>query len=340
MKRFGNIFDRVISVDNLQIAATKAMRGKARQKGVRNFLLNRDAYIMQLHNDLIEGKFKTSRYHTFTVFEPKQREIYRLPFYPDRIVHHAIMNVIEPILYSVFTYNTYSCIKKRGIAGCAKQVAKFIHEFDGRPLYCLKIDIKKYYPSVDNNILKSIIRKKIKDARLLSLIDNIIDSEHGLPIGNYLSQSFANLYLAYFMHYCNEILKAKCTEYADDIVFFADNKRELHRILDNISIYLRDNLHLTIKSNYQIFPVAINRYDKSGRALDYVGFKFFRCQRLMRKRIKQNFCRKVAQLRRKGVRGRAFVAAIAPWLGWAQNSQSINLLNQFVYEKDVFQRTA
>ena len=187
MKRFGNLFDKVISIANLQLAADKAMRGKSRQPGVKKFLADRDANIVQLHQDLANGTFKTSEYTIFTVFEPKQREIYRLPFYPDRIVHHAIMNIIEPILYSVFTYNTYSCIKARGITACADRVATIIESFKDKPLYCLKIDIKKYYPSIDNEILKKIIRRKIKDVRLLQLIDGIIDSEKGLPIGNYLS---------------------------------------------------------------------------------------------------------------------------------------------------------
>lgn len=332
MKRFGNLFDKVISIDNLQFAADKAMRGKSRQPGVKKFLEDRDANIVQLHQTLADGTFKTSQYTVFTVFEPKEREIYRLPFYPDRIVHHAIMNVIEPILYSVFTYNTYSCIKDRGITACADRVSKIIASFKDKPLYCLKIDIKKYYPSIDNEILKKIIRRKIKDVRLLQLIDGIIDSEKGLPIGNYLSQSFANLYLSYFMHYCNEVLKVKCTEYADDIVFFADTKETLHITFDKINDYLSNQLHLTIKDNYQIFPIAVNRYDRSGRALDYVGFKLFRCQRLMRKRIKQNFCRRLSQLRRHHVTGSRLKSAVAPWLGWAQHSQSRNLLNKILPE--------
>lgn len=332
MKRFGNLFDKVISIDNLQLAADKAMRGKSRQPGVKKFLEDRDANIVQLHQTLADGTFKTSQYTVFTVYEPKQREIYRLPFFPDRIVHHAIMNVLEPILCSVFTYNTYSCIKDRGITACADRVSKIIKSFEGKPLYCLKIDIKKYYPSIDNEILKKIIRRKIKDVRLLQLIDEIIDSEKGLPIGNYLSQSFANLYLSYFMHYCNEVLKVKCAEYADDIVFFADNKERLHTVFDTIKDYLAKQLHLTIKSNFQIFPIAVNRYDRSGRALDYVGFKFFRCQRLMRKRIKQNFCRRLSQLRRHHVTGSRLKSAVAPWLGWAQDSQSLHLLTKILPE--------
>ena len=134
------------------------------------------------------------------------------------------MNILEPIWIKIFTYNTYSCIKNRGIEGCARRVTQIIKKYKNKPLYCLKIDIKKFYPSINHSILKQIVRKKIKDKDLLWLLDEIIDSTEGVPIGNYLSQFFANLYLAYFMHFVNEQLRINATEYADDICFFSDNK--------------------------------------------------------------------------------------------------------------------
>ena len=248
------------------------------------------------------------------------------------------MNIVEPIWTRIFTHNTHSCIKNRGIAACAAQVEQIIKNFEGRQLYCLKIDIKKYYPSIDNEILKQIVRRKIKDGRLLKLIDNIIDSERGLPIGNYLSQYLSNLYLAYFMHYCNEILKIECVEYADDIVYFSDNKDELHRVFNAIKDYLDSKLHLTIKSNYQIFPIAENRQDRRGRALDYVGFKFYRHQKLIRKSIKQNFCRAVARLKKRNATPEIIRRKTASWYGWAKHSNSNHLLQKlFYYDKDILQ---
>ena len=333
MKRYGNLYEKVISLDNLRLADTKARRGKARQRGVKIFDRDREDNLLRLHEILKAENFTTSKYTVFTIYEPKERLIYRLPYFPDRIVHHAIMNVLEPIWTRIFTHNTHSCIKGRGIAACAAQVERTIKEFDGRPLYCLKIDIRKYYPSIDNEILKQVVRRKIKDNRLLKLIDNIIDSERGLPIGNYLSQYLSNLYLAYFMHFCNEALKAKCVEYADDIVYFADGKDELHRVFAAIKDYLNDKLHLTIKPNYQIFPIAENRQDCHGRALDYVGFKFYRRQKLIRKSIKQNFCRAVARLRKQNATPEAIRRKTASWYGWAKHSDSKHLL-QKLYDYD------
>lgn len=128
MKRIGNLFDRVISIENLQLADQKARKGKLRSYGVQMHDKNRDANILALHESLKNGTFRTSKYHIFTIYEPKERQIYRLPYYPDRILHHAIMNVLEPIWVSIFNKNTYSCIKNRGIHKCAKDVKQALKQ--------------------------------------------------------------------------------------------------------------------------------------------------------------------------------------------------------------------
>lgn len=346
MKRIGNLYEQIISLENLRLADQKARRGKLRSYGVRVHDRNREANLLALHEALLTKTFRTSEYDVFKVYEPKEREIFRLPYYPDRIVHHAVMNVLEPIWTKVFTYNTYSCIKGRGIEGCARRVGTLIKRYEGKPLYCLKIDIKKFYPSIDHGVLKSIVRRKLKDKDLLWLLDEIIDSAQGLPIGNYLSQFLANLCLAYFMHWVNEELpelvrrelgleQRPCldsVEYADDIPFLSDRKDVLHVVRRLVDRYLAEELHLTMKGNWQIFPIARNRQDKSGRALDYVGYKFYREQKLIRKSIKQNFCRAAAKLNksRRPVPVKAYKMAVASWLGWAQHSNSKHLLKSII----------
>jgi len=344
MKRIGNLYEKIISVENLRLADEKARRGKTHSYGVKVHDKNQQQNILALHEALKNKTFRTSKYDVFTVYEPKERVIYRLPYYPDRIVHHAIMNVLEPIWTKVFTYNTYSCIKGRGIEGCARQVDRIIKDFGGRNLYCLKIDIRKYYPSIDHEVMKQIIRRKIKDRDLLWLLDEIIDSAEGLPIGNYLSQYLSNLYLAYVMHWVNERMPMeignnptiRCTEYADDIVFFSDKKETLRAVFPLIQEKIEQGLKVKIKDNWQIFPMAENRYDTHGRALDYVGYKFYRRQKLMRKSIKKNLCRKVARLRKrtKPLSGKALKIAICPWLGWAKHSNSKNLLKTILTKED------
>lgn len=340
MKRIGNLYEKIISIENLRLADQKARRGKLRSYGVKVHDRNREANILALHEKLLTKTYKTSEYDVFIIHEPKERLISRLPYYPDRIVHHAIMNVMEPIWTSVFTFNTYSCIKDRGIEGCARRVDRIIRKYRKRKLYCLKLDIKKFYPSIDHEVMKQIIRRKIKDQDLLWLLDEIIDSSEGLPIGNYISQYLANLCLAYFMHWLNERLHLiigrsehfDATEYADDIILFSDNKADLHKAFPEIERYMEDELHLHIKGNHQVFPIALNRYDKHGRALDYVGYQFFMKQKLMRKTIKHNFCKVVAKLNKMNPLPdlRDYKQIVAAWLGWAMHSNSKHLLQKVI----------
>ena len=293
---------------------------------------DKERNILKLHEALLTKAFRTSEYDVFKIYEPKERVIYRLPYYPDRIVHHAIMNILEPIWVRTFTHNTFSCVKGRGIEGCARHVGKIIRKYGGKPLYCLKIDLKKYYPSIDHGVMKSIVRRKIKDKDLLWLIDGIIDSAEGLPIGNYLSQYLANLMLCYFMHEANEVLRMDC---ADDIVFFSDSKERLREAFTGFIRPRLAALRLEVKGNWQIFPIAENRQDKHGRALDYVGFKFYRKQKLIRKSIKQNFCRAAAKLGKRGQQldAKAYKQAVAPWLGWARHSNSKHLLRTIIKQE-------
>lgn len=348
MKRIGNLYEKIISVENLRLADEKARRGKLRSYGVQCHDRNREANILALHEVLLTKTYKTSRYQVFKVYEPKERLIYRLPYYPDRIVHHAIMNILEPIWVAIFTHNTFSCVKGRGIEGCARSVERHIRKYRGRPLYVLKIDLKKFYPSMPHATLKKAVRWKIKDRDLLWLIDEIIDSVNGtphptregevcngesLPIGNYLSQYLANLVLALFMHKVNEEWKIDADEYADDIAFYGEDAVQLRVAFHTkIKPYLEEELGLKVKDNWQIFPVAKNRYDKHGRALDFVGFKFYREQKLIRKSIKQNFCRAVARLNRKNPPPtfKQYKQGICSWLGWAKHCNGKHLLQTII----------
>lgn len=329
MKRIGNLYSQIISIENLRLADEKARRGKQNAYGVRVHDRNREANIIRLHESLLTKTYHTSEYDIFKINEPKERVIYRLPYYPDRIVHHAIMNVLEPIWVRTLTHNTFSCIKGRGIEGCARYTEKLIRKYEGQSLYCLKIDIRKFYPSIKHPVLKRIVRKKIKDRDLLWLLDEIIDSTDGLPIGNYLSQFLANLVLAYLMHRVNEKLHLDSAEYADDIIFLHTDKAVLRSAFEtDIRPFIEQELELKVKSNYQIFPIANDRSDRHGRALDYVGYKFFRHQRLLRKSIKQHFAREVHRLeqRQPPVSDREYKQKVAPWLGWAKHSNSKHLL--------------
>lgn len=314
------MFEEIISIENLRLADTKARKGKLSTYGVKVHDRNREENIQKLHTELKEGTFRTSRYHIFKIYEPKEREIYRLPYYPDRIVHHAIMNVMEPIWMKVFTVDTYSCIKGRGIHGVVRKLKPALKNNPGETRYCLKFDIRKYYPSIDHAILKTIIRKKVKDGRLLNLLDEIIDSAQGVPIGNYLSQYFANLYLAYFDHWIKEGKQIRhYYRYADDIVILHPDKQFLHGLRKEIAAYLENNLNIEIKRNWQVFPVG-------KRGIDFVGYVFRHTHTLMRKTIKKSLCRAAAKLNKQQKDTQTSKQSLCSWTGWAKHCDSINLL--------------
>lgn len=325
MKRIGNLYDQIISLDNLRLADEKARKNKVHSYGVQLHDKNREANLMQLHESLKNQIYHTSKYHIFKIYEPKEREIFRLPYYPDRITHHAIMNVLEPIWVSLFTKNTYSCIKNRGIHAAAKDV-KFVLANDKMGTrYCLKIDVRKFYPSIDHELLKMVIRRRIKDNRLLWLLDEIIDSvPKGVPIGNYLSQYFANVYLAYFDHWLKEEKRVKYYwRYADDIVVLAPNKVELHALLVEMRAFMRDNLHLKVKRNYQVFPV-------DARGIDFLGYVFFHSHTILRKTIKKRLFRRVAKLRKRKIvpTKEQYKQQICSWWGWCKYCNSIHLMSK------------
>ena len=318
-------------MENLYLADERARKGKLKSYGVMVHDKNRENNILLLHKQLTDKTFETSPYDTFTIFEPKERLIFRLPYFPDRIVHHAIMNVLEPIWVSVFTQDTFSCIKGRGINGCMKKVDNALKDVENTR-YCLKIDIRKFYPSIDHETLKRIVRYKIKCPDTLQLLDQIINSAAGVPIGNYLSQYFANLVLAYFDHWVKEELRIKYYfRYADDMVFLHSDKQHLHDVFAQVNRYLSEELRLTVKGNYQVFPIAESRYDKTGRGLDFVGFVFYHKQKLIRKSIKQNFCRAATRLNKQPtISKKDYKQGICSWLGWAKHSNSKHLLQTII----------
>lgn len=331
MKRYNNLFDKIVSLDNLYEADKRARRQKSHRPEVMLFDKNKDNLLLDLQRKLINGEYETSEYYVFKIYEPKEREIFKLPYYPDRIVHHAIMNIMEPIWVSAFVKGTYSYIRKRGIHKALKDV-KFALKDEINTQYCLKLDIRKFYPSIDHDILKTIIRKKIKDKRLLSLLDEIIESAQGVPIGNYLSQFFANLYLTYLDHWIKEQKKVRYYfRYADDIVILGGDKQQLRDLFYNIQDYLNNKLKLNFKDNWQIFKV-------DSRGIDFVGYRVFHTHTLLRKRIKKKFCKKINKLNKKqNLDKDTYKQKICSYIGWIKYCNGRNLLNKMSKYKELLE---
>lgn len=317
MKRHNNIYERICTLDNLREADRKARKDKAHKYGVKLHDQNREQNLLDLQNMLLNQTYRTSDYNVFPVYEPKERMVYQLPYYPDRIAHHAILNQLEDYFVRTFTADTYSCIKGRGIHRAAGRIYKALQNVDATR-YCLQIDVRKFYPSIDHATLKEMLAKKFKDRRLLWLLGEIIDSAEGVPIGNYLSQFFSNFYLTPFDHWLKEVVKVgPYFRYMDDMAILASNKPELHGILALVREYLSTNLKLDVKDNYQVFPVA-------ARGLNMVGYVFFHDHILLRKSIKQNFARKIS----KGISQESF----AGFMGWAKHCNSRHLIKKLTNE--------
>ena len=327
MKRINNLYDRICDPQNLNLAYRKARDGKSHTYGVTCFEKNFDQNMEQIRQNLIYRTYRISEYDVFMIRDPKERIIYRLPFH-DRIVQHAIMNVMEPIWTSVFIAQTYSCIKGKGIHGALKDIKRDLKDENGTA-YCLKMDIRKFYPSIDHDVMKDIIRKKIKDPRMLGLLDGIIDSAPGMPIGNYLSQYLANLYLSYFDHWLKENLQIiYYYRYADDMVILHSDSYFLHELRKRIQNYLLENLRLDLKINYQVFPV-------DDRGIDFVGYVFRHRRILMRKSIKKRFCKKVARLNKRNISAKEYKISICSWLGWAKHCNSKHLIKTIIKNEEV-----
>lgn len=314
MKRIGNLYQRITSLKNLQEADDKAQKGKRHNYGVSLHNTNREANLLALQDMLVSKTYRTSEYDIFTIHEPKERIVYRLPYFPDRITHHAIMNVLEPIFVRTFTADTYACIKKRGIHSLLHKLRDDLKDIEGTQ-YCLKLDIKKFYPSIDHDVLKGLLRRKFKDPDLLWLLDEIIDSAPGLPIGNYLSQYLSGFFLSYFDHWLKEEKRIKYYyRYADDVVILDSDKSRLHELLIDIKAYLR-GLKLEVKENHQVFPVA-------ARGIDFVGYVEYHTYVLIRKHIKQSFARKLSR--------NPDHASKASYLGWLSHCNAKHLIKKLL----------
>ena len=296
MKRYGRIFPKICTMENLKEAHRNARKDKTFYREVKMVDSDPDFYLGQIQEMLMNRTYEVSEYEVSIISDKgKEREIMKLPYFPDRIIQWAIMLQIEEVFHKVFTDFTCASIKKRGIHKAMSLVDKYMKDEAGT-MYCLKIDINKFYPSINHEILKNLLRKKFKDKALLELLDKIIDSVpegKGVPIGSYLSQYLANFYLAYFDHWLKEEMKVSyVVRYMDDIVILHHSKDFLHWLKRQMDNYLWENLKLTIKDNWQVFPTGI-------RGIDFVGYRHFYGFKLLRKTTCKRFKKKMIAIKRK-----------------------------------------
>lgn len=320
VKRYGNLWEKVIAEENIRLSYEQAKLGKGKKYNVRRFNRNIEGNLKKIRESLINKTFKTANYSTKTVYEPKKRVIYILPFNPDRIVQHAIMNVIIPIWESLFIEESYACRENKGMHKGSLKTMEYIR----RNKYCLKCDISKFYPSINHEILKKIVRRKIKDENVLWLLDDIIDSFEGetnTPIGNFTSQWFGNLYLNELDQFVRHELKIRdYLRYCDDFCFFHNDKNVLNEVAAKIRQFCADKLKLRL-SKCDLFPVS--------RGVDFLGYRHFPGYILLRKstakRTRRRLKKAVIALKNHKITAEQFRSTVASYLGWMRWARTYNL---------------
>jgi len=253
MKTYKNLFGQIVSFKNILLASYKAAQGKNEQPNVMRYFAALAENVFQLRYELSQQMYQPGRYDTFEIYHPKPRTISAAPF-RDRVVHHALINIIGPLIERRLIHDCYANRIGKGTHRAIRQYQQFMREYE----YVLKCDIRKYFPSIDHEILKALFRRLIADCKTLWLIDTIIDRSNkqvfvcdyfagddlfapvwrakGLPIGNLTSQVFANFYLNPLDHAVKEILGCRgYLRYVDDFALFSNSKRQIREWHEQIS---------------------------------------------------------------------------------------------------------
>jgi retron-type reverse transcriptase len=344
MKKYTNLYSQIYSFENLLKASKNAQKGKRFKDNVSLFNFNLEKELIDIQDSLKSKTYKPKAYYSFKIYEPKERLI-SAAAYRDRVVHHALCNIIEPVFDRAFIFDSYANRKGKGTH---KAINKY-QVFAKKNNYVLKADIKKYFPSIDLEILKAEIRKKISCTDTLWLIDLIIDNSNkqedayeyfaednlftpferrkGIPIGNLTSQFFANIYLNGLDHYIKEKLKCRYyIRYVDDFVVFDNDKNKLQEINRQIQDYLVRYRLKVHQNKTKIFPVRIG--------ICFLGHRVFKDFRLLKKenlkRFRLKLKKKKLLLEKGGITDKYFCQSLGSWLAHAKFSNTYRLRNKIL----------
>ncbi len=293
--KFNNNYNYIISIDNLLDAWKEFLKGKRSRKDVQQFELNLMENILALHRDLVSKTYKHSDYHAFNISDPKPRNIHKASV-RDRLLHHAIYRVLYPFFDKTFIADSYSCRRNKGTHKALNQFRSFAYQESKnhtRTVWVLKCDIKKFFASIDQVTLLSIVRRYIFDDDIYWLIKQIVLSfnsgkpSKGLPLGNLTSQLLVNIYMNEFDQFVKHKLKAKYyIRYADDFVFLSHNKEWLLIILPKVREYLSKKLSLELHPD-KIFIKTV------ASGVDFLGWVHFSDHRVLRTVAKRRMFRTI-----------------------------------------------
>ncbi len=348
MKTYNNLYQKIYDIKNLILAYRKARKGKTKKPYVIKFEENLAYNLKKLHDELKDNTYYPKPLKTFILRDPKTRIISKSDF-RDRIIHHALCNIIEPIFDNTFIYNSTANRKGKGNLFALNRLHKYIRKvskngkikgwFNNNQIkgYCLKADIKHYFQEVDHNILTNIISKKITDRNVLRLIKIILnncnrgesqsklqDFTKGMPLGNLTSQFFANVYLNELDYFVKHKLKARYyIRYVDDFVILHSSKLELKFWMHKINKFLKIGLRLELHPNK-------SRIILLSRGVDFVGFRIFYYYKLIRKRNIKSIFPKINNYKKGEISKEKMLEIFQGWNAYAKWANSLKLRREVV----------
>jgi len=329
------IFDEIISLENLFLAWQEFKRGKGNKFDVQEFEYNLEDNIFQLHKELQAGIYRHSNYTSFYVKDPKLRHIHKACA-EDRVLHHDVFRILYPIFDPTFIFDSYSCRMNKGTHRAVNRLQKFARKVgknNTQNCHILKLDIKKFFDSIDHDILTLFIKRKINDKNTAWLIKEIIESfltspGKGLPLGNITSQLFANIYLDKLDKFIKHKLKIRYyIRYCDDFIILDGNRDYLKTLISIVSRFLLEKLKLSLHSD----KIEIRKYHQGVDFLGYVSFPYHRILRTKtEKRMFGKIKRRVKELRWGKVSPKSFDQTIQSYLGILKHCDSYKIKKKFL----------
>ncbi len=325
MRIYNKLFERIIEPENLFSAWDEFKKGKGRKLDVLRFEKNLEQNIFQLHRDLRDKTYKHGDYTSFYIRDPKLRHIHKATV-RDRVLHHAVFKILDPIFEPTYIHNSFSCRTGKGNHKGVKALAHMLRQVsknNTKTCFVLKCDIRKFFDSIDHDILIDLLQKKIKDEKIINLLKEIMASfmseqpnlfqRKGVPIGNLTSQLFANVYMNGLDQFMRHDLKVKYyARYTDDFIVVSDDKNYLEKLLQPIRLFLKEKLKLALHQN----KVSIRKYPQGIDFLGYVALPHHIALRTStKKRMMWKLRNKMAEYKNNEIDEDTLLATFQSYLG-------------------------
>lgn len=320
--------------ESLVAAHRAARRGKRYRQAVLRFEAGLEERLIELHEHLLRGSWRPGSWREFNIIDPKPRFI-QAPPYADRVVHHALVRVLEPLFERRFIHDSYACRRGKGTQAAVRRLQDFLRAAQRRwgRVYVLQADIRQYFASIPHDRLLAALRRKVSDRRVLALCERIIgaagDGGRGIPVGALTSQLFANVYLDQLDHYVKDELGERYyLRYMDDWVILGRDAGELRRLQAHLERWLADELGLTLHPKSGVYPAA--------QGVDFCGYRTWSTHILPRRRNVQRARRSLRALTRRYRAGRASLADVRArlmsWLGYMRHCSGMRTVQGIVDE--------